>query len=381
MIPVLARSAERAADDPQERAQGQPDHLGPAHLVRHPAAAAHRRGRGGRRPDRGPAQPGERQRALRPRRRGRGHQQHARGVRAPDPAVRAVGRPLRAAAGVPPVRRPALGPAISSLVVISAYLAFAPAGPGLPLSRLPVTAELILSVGTTLGVAALVVVAVWPTWRLHLPLRPALRFPPGVARRAGGLALVGVDRARRHTTWPSWSPSRWPTGAARPARSSCSTTPAQVFNSVAAVLALSVVISAFPVLSARDGPVFDRTCAGSTRAVLLLSWLGTAVIAAIAVPAAHVLARQPDRCPQLIDGVRLVRARASSGIGRDREPVPGDARPRAAEGRGRRRWPGSWLLVDRGRRGAGRARPGPPGGGRAGAGQHHRPDAWWPSRW
>jgi len=51
---------------------------------------------------------------------------------------------------------PALGPAISSLVVISAYLAFAPVDRDLPLSRLPLSAELILSVGTTLGVAALV---------------------------------------------------------------------------------------------------------------------------------------------------------------------------------------------------------------------------------
>jgi hypothetical protein len=42
----------------------------------------------------------------------------------------------------------------------------------------------------------------------------------------------------------------------------------QVFNSVAAVLAMSVMVSAFPVLSALDGSEFDRTCAGSTRAVL-----------------------------------------------------------------------------------------------------------------
>src|SRR2546430_10193769 len=63
---------------------------------------------------------------------------------------------------------PALGPAISSLVVTSAYLAFAPADRDLPLSKLPLSAELILSVGTTLGVAALVAVAVWPTWRLQI---------------------------------------------------------------------------------------------------------------------------------------------------------------------------------------------------------------------
>jgi len=75
----------------------------------------------------------------------------------------------------------------------------------------------------------------------------------------------------------------------------------QVFNSISAVLALSIVVSAFPVLSAREGPVFDRTCAGSTRAVLLMSWLGTAVMAAISVSAAHVLAKQPGQVPELIE--------------------------------------------------------------------------------
>jgi putative peptidoglycan lipid II flippase len=79
----------------------------------------------------------------------------------------------------------------------------------------------------------------------------------------------------------------------------------QVLNSIAAILALSIVVSAFPVLSAREGPEFDRTSAGSTRAVLLMSWLGTAVIAAIAVPAAHVLAKQSDQVPQLIEAFAL----------------------------------------------------------------------------
>ena len=63
---------------------------------------------------------------------------------------------------------------------------------------------------------------------------------------------------------------------------------------------MSIVISAFPVLSAREGSAFDRTSAGSTRVVLLISWLGTTLIAAIAMPAAHVLAKQPDKVPQLI---------------------------------------------------------------------------------
>jgi len=39
--------------------------------------------------------------------------------------------------------------------------------------------------------------------------------------------------------------------------------------------------------------------------VFLTSWLGTAVIAAIAVPAAHVLAKQPDQVSQLIEAFLL----------------------------------------------------------------------------
>ena len=174
----------------------------------------------------------------------------------------------------------------------------------LPLSRLPLSAELILSVGTTLGVAALLAVAVWPTWRLHLTFRPRLRFPPGVARRAGGLALIGVIEIVAYdlsiVVALVLANGRGSTGAVVLLNYGW-----QVFNSVNGVLALSVALSAFPVLAAREGQVFDRTCAGSTRAVLLVSWLGAALTAAVAVPASHVLARQPDQVPDLIAALAL----------------------------------------------------------------------------
>ena len=73
---------------------------------------------------------------------------------------------------------PSIGPGISSLVLIACYLAFVPLDKGLPLSRLPLSAELVLSVGTTLGIAVLVVVAVPPTWRLRLRLRPGCGSRP-----------------------------------------------------------------------------------------------------------------------------------------------------------------------------------------------------------
>jgi putative peptidoglycan lipid II flippase len=191
-----------------------------------------------------------------------------------------------------------IAPGISSLVLIACYLAYVPLDKGLPLSRLPLSAELMLSVGTTLGIAVLVVVTVPPVWLLHLRLRPVFRFPPGVARRAGGLALVGIielvviDADSLVTI--ALANGRGTTGALVVFNYA-----SQVFNTISAVLALSIVVSAFPVLSARTGPDFDRTSAGSTRAVLLLSWLGTAVTAAIAGPAAYVLAKEPDQVSQL----------------------------------------------------------------------------------
>jgi putative peptidoglycan lipid II flippase len=199
----------------------------------------------------------------------------------------------------------ALAPAVNSLVLIAAYLAFAPLGKGLPLGRLPVSAELLLSVGTTLGVAAMVVVALVPTWRLRLHLRPVFRLPAGVARRAGGLVMVGMvevvaqDAASIVTI--TLANGLGATGALVIYNYAL-----QVFNTLNGVLAVSVVLSAFPVLSARDGPDFDRTCASSTRSVLLVTFLGIALTAAVTVPAAHVLADQPGQVPQLIDGFALL---------------------------------------------------------------------------
>jgi putative peptidoglycan lipid II flippase len=194
---------------------------------------------------------------------------------------------------------PSIGPGISSLVLMACYLAFVPLSKGRSLANLPISAELVLAVGTTLGIAVLVLVAVPPTWRLHLRFRPVLRFPPDVARRAGGLAVVGfvelVAIELSSVVAIVLANGHGDTGAVVLFNYA-----SQVFTSVSAVLVLSISISAFPVLSSRQGRAFDRTSAGSTRAVLLMSWLGTAVLAAIAIPAGHVLAKQPDQVSQLI---------------------------------------------------------------------------------
>jgi putative peptidoglycan lipid II flippase len=199
---------------------------------------------------------------------------------------------------------PSIGPGISSLVLIACYLAFVPLEKGLPLAQLPLSAELMLSVGTTLGVAALVVVAIPPVWRLHLRFRPVLRFPPGVARRAGGLALVGVIELIAIDV-ASVIAIALANGHGKTGALVLYNYGSQVLNSIAVILTFSIVVSAFPVLSAREGSAFDRTSAGSTRAVLLMSWMGTALMVAIAVPAAHVLAKQPDQVSQLIGAFLL----------------------------------------------------------------------------
>ena len=205
---------------------------------------------------------------------------------------------------------PALAPVLSSLVVIAAYLAFVPLGGGhiSHLAGLSTPAQLTLSAGTTAGVAALVLTALVPALRLRLRLQPTLRFPDGVARRVRSLAMVGIaalvaqDAALVVVT-------RLANGHGGNGAVVLYSYGWQIFFAVYAVLALPVAVSAFPVLSARAGAgpgltdagraEFDAATAGSTRAVLLVSWLGAALLAAAAVPAARLFASQGDQAAQL----------------------------------------------------------------------------------
>jgi putative peptidoglycan lipid II flippase len=237
---------------------------------------------------------------------------------------------------------PALAPLLSSVVVVAAYAVFGVVG-GAYVNRLhalPPGAEYLLSVGTTLGVLALVLTAVIPARRLRLRIRPAWRFPSGIGQRvrrlamAGVLTLVAQDAsvavvivlANRHGGQGAlvlygfaWA----------------------VFLVPFAVLAIPIATSAFPELSARSGNAdprlpsaadipeispsghpadaphplpnghvlrfpgpgddaseasdasdarqgFDATAASSTRAVLVVSWLGAAVLVGARVPLARV---------------------------------------------------------------------------------------------
>jgi putative peptidoglycan lipid II flippase len=189
---------------------------------------------------------------------------------------------------------PALAPLLSSVTVIGAYLLFAAvAGTGAQLAGLERSAELILSVGTTLGVAVLSLCLLVPLRRTGVRLRPTFTFPAGVARRAGALvgsgvaAVAGQQLALLVVLVFSQPPA--PEGAI------VAYTLAQtLFLLPWAVLAVPVATSVFPRLSAAhadgDHRTYGRLLSGSTRSVLLLAALAAAALIATAGPVATVVA-------------------------------------------------------------------------------------------
>ena len=212
---------------------------------------------------------------------------------------------------------PAVAPLLSSLVVIAAYAAFGAIGGayvfGNRLHELPPTSEYLLSGGTTLGVLALVATAIFPARRLGLRLRPMLRFPPGVGTRVRRLALAGVLTLVAQDASAAvvivLSNRYGSTGALVIYGFAWA-----VFMVPFAVLAVPIATSAFPALSAGADPRqdarldaaagsvvvgsvvvggaafgdFDETAAISTRAVLVASWLGAAVLVGARWPLARV---------------------------------------------------------------------------------------------
>ncbi|MEO6144256.1 MAG: lipid II flippase MurJ, partial [Dermatophilaceae bacterium] len=88
----------------------------------------------------------------------------------------------------------AVAPLLSSIVVMAAYLLYAALakGNGDDLAGLPSHASTALAAGTTLGVVALSLPLFIPVHRAGIRLRLTWVFPPGVARRARGLAGAGL---------------------------------------------------------------------------------------------------------------------------------------------------------------------------------------------
>ncbi len=191
---------------------------------------------------------------------------------------------------------PAAAPLLSSLVVICAYIGYALVTPANPtLATLSTTSELMLSVGTTLGVAALTLSLVVPVSRLGLRLRPTWEFPRGLAARAGALAAAGVTSltAQQISVVVALLLSN---AHDVPAGSTAAFFQAQtVFYLPWAVLAVPLATSAFPRLTQLWG--LDRRAeyraelAAATRATVTLALIATAGLVAAADPIARVIAQ------------------------------------------------------------------------------------------
>jgi len=209
----------------------------------------------------------------------------------------------------------AMAPLLSSAVVVVAYLAYAALaeGQGENLARLPDHASTVLAAGTTLGVVALSLPLLIPVRRAGIRLRPTWTFPDGVARRAralagaGLLALVAQQVTVLVTLWVSQH--RGGTGTLN-----VYTYVQAVYLLPYAVLAIPVATAAFPALatgseqalatgseqaSPATGPdravpetAIDpdpvlraqRTLASATRAIIVATSAGAAVLLAIASP-------------------------------------------------------------------------------------------------
>ncbi len=198
----------------------------------------------------------------------------------------------------------ALAPLLSSTVVIAAYLLFGlSTEPGVDVGTLDRPAELILSVGTTLGVVILALSLLVPLSRLGLRLRPTLHFPVGVAVRARRLAAAGLAAliAQQISVAVALLLGN---GAGVPAGSVTVFIYAQTIYLLPwAVLAVPIATSVFPRLAERweaaDPAAYARILAGATRAVILTALLAAAALVAAAEPIARLVVESTPGRPSV----------------------------------------------------------------------------------
>lgn len=182
---------------------------------------------------------------------------------------------------------PAAAPMLSSLVVIAAYLVFGQLAAGKQGSPHELSAAALgwLAWGTTAGVAAMSLPLLVPVLRLGVRLRPTFSFPEGSASRARNLASAGIGAllaqqlsvvavlvsARRFGGEGAFTIYQYAQA---------------VYVLPYAILAVPLATSAFPRLAARASEAgragFAALAAGTTRALLIVSALGAAVLVAVA---------------------------------------------------------------------------------------------------
>jgi putative peptidoglycan lipid II flippase len=189
---------------------------------------------------------------------------------------------------------PVIAPLLSSVTVIGAYLTFAAVeGAGADFPRVGLGGELILAIGTTLGVVVLSLCLVIPLRGLRLRLRPAYGLVGEQRRAVRGLATAGVVTVAVQQI-ALFVAVRLALTSGAPRGSAVLYNFAQtVYLLPWAVLAVPVATAAYPALAAAraegDEQRYRGALAPATRSVLLLSFLGAAALVALAEPAARML--------------------------------------------------------------------------------------------
>jgi putative peptidoglycan lipid II flippase len=186
---------------------------------------------------------------------------------------------------------PALAPLLSSLVVVAAYLLYAARGRAATLPELSRAQELVLSVGTTAGVAVLALSLLVPLRRCELRLRPVLAFPTGAAARARALAAAGVATLVAQQVALVVA-LRLALGGT-PGEVVVFTVATALFLVPWAVLAVPVATSAFPSLASSAGSgdeaEYGVVLRRAAQAVLIATAAAAAALVAVAAPVARLL--------------------------------------------------------------------------------------------
>jgi putative peptidoglycan lipid II flippase len=186
---------------------------------------------------------------------------------------------------------PAIAPLLSSVVVAAAYAAFALMDGARDAADLSTPAELVLGVGTTLGVAALALPLLVPLRRLGLGLRPALRFPVGAAPRVRRLAVAGVLTLAGQQLVAAVA-IRLANDGAPDGTQVAYTAGLTLFLVPWAAVAVPLATSAYPLLAERadtgDEAGYRRALAPVTVLVVVATLGAAAVLVAVAGPMARV---------------------------------------------------------------------------------------------
>ncbi|AGL19322.1 murein biosynthesis integral membrane protein MurJ [Actinoplanes sp. N902-109] len=194
---------------------------------------------------------------------------------------------------------PVIAPLLSSVTVMAAYVSYAAAdGARSDVAGLSRTGELLLSAGTTAGVVVLALCLVIPLRRLRLRWRPSYRFPGGEGRQAmrlGWAGAVTVGAQQVMVLVVLLLAVSGPLTAYTAAQT--------VFMVPWAVLAVPLATAVYPRLAtaaARGDEVsYAGSLSGTARSVMLLACLGAAALAAVAWPAARVIAT-PSAAPGIV---------------------------------------------------------------------------------